>query len=70
MKSHHSASSRAYPENLIFPVNNWNHMTQSPMNEYSGCLKLAGLFFSKPKCPTQATRSPARCPPGISHHVW
>jgi hypothetical protein len=29
------------------------NITQSPMNEYSGCRKVAGRFFSK-KWPTQA----------------
>ena len=36
------------------PVQMSLYMTQSPMKLYSGRLKLAGLFFSKTKWPTQA----------------
>ena len=39
---------------LIFPVNISLYITQSPMNEYKGRLKLAGLLCSKPKWPIHA----------------
>jgi len=29
-------------------------ITRSPIGEYSGCLNVAGRFFSKMKCPTHA----------------
>lgn len=41
-------------QSLIFPVQMSLYITQSPMKLYSGRLKLAGLFFSKTKWPTQA----------------
>lgn len=41
-------------QNRIFPVQMSLYITQSPMKLYSGRLNDAGLFFSKPKWPTQA----------------
>ncbi len=41
-------------QNRILPVQMSLYMTQSPMKLYSGRLKLAGLFFSNTKWPTQA----------------
>ena len=41
-------------QNRMRPVRMSLNITQSPMNEYSGCLKVAGRFFSKKKCPTHA----------------
>ena len=41
-------------QNLILPIRMSLYITQSPTNEYSGCLNVAGRFFSKKKCPTHA----------------
>ena len=46
----------------ISPNKTYLYITQSPMNDQIGWLKVAGLFFSKKKWPTQANPYPNNIP--------
>ncbi|MNF05239.1 hypothetical protein D3C80_2049230 [compost metagenome] len=46
--------SRSKPQKRMRPVKASLSITQSPMNDHSGYLKVAGRFFSKTKWPIQA----------------
>lgn len=41
-------------KNGIFPVNISHHIRESPPKLFNECMKVAGRFFSKKKCPIQA----------------
>lgn len=47
-------------QNLILPVAISVHSLISPYKENHGYLKVAGLFYSKIKCPTHANPYPIR----------